>query len=129
MSMSTMRSRLEALPTYWRGRGEIKAEYFNRARLALLRLGSPLRLPLPRLRGLDLVLTDDCWVCVDRSLNDVPVIAWLDFASHGRISLVAPIACELRHYHAHAARLLDTLWDDMLAELDAKLESPRGSTG
>lgn len=116
-----LKSRLQNLPVYERSPGEVAAAHFNRVRLALLRLDGVLRCPLARLRGLDMILTTEFWVCVDRTLNDVPVIAWVDLQVHGRASLIAPVRCEVRRYHAHADRLLNTLWEDLMAELDQRL--------
>lgn len=121
MTPSDLQLRLRDLPIYERSTGTVTAANFNRVRLALLRVDSVLRCPLARLRGLDMVLTTDFWVCVDRTLNDVPVIAWLDFQVHGRDSLVSAVPCEVRCYHAHANRLLPTLWEDLLVELDQRL--------
>lgn len=124
MTPSELQSRLHSLPIYERSSGEVEAAHFNRVRLALLRLEGALRCPLAHLRGLDMVLTQEFWACVDRTLNDVPVIAWLNFETNGRDSLVSPLRCEVRRYHAHADRLLPTLWDDLLTELDRRLAVP-----
>lgn len=124
MTFTDLQVRLRNLPVYERSTGTVAAAHFNRVRLALLRVEAVLRCPLAHLRGLDMVLTTDLWVCVDRTLNDVPVIAWLDFETHGRDSLVSPVRCEVRRYHAHADRLLPALWNDLLMELDQRLTAP-----
>lgn len=123
MIPSELKSRLHSLPVYERSPGEVAATHYNRVRLALLRLDGGLCCPLARLRGLQMVLTPEFWACIDRTLNDVPIIAWVDFQMHGRDSLIAPVCCEVRRYHAHADRLLPTLWEDLLAELDQRLGS------
>lgn len=119
--MSPERARLEQLPTYSRERSTVAAADFNLVRLALVRLEGTLRFSLPDLRGLDFILTNDTWVCVDRTLNDVPVVAWVDFVIVGRSDLMAPVPCERRSYHAHAGTILDTLLRDMRAELKRRL--------
>lgn len=70
---ASMRSRLDELPRYSSRSCLMAAATYNRIRLALLRLGSPLRLPLTGLRTLEMVLEKDAWVCVDASLNDHPI--------------------------------------------------------
>ncbi len=95
----------------------VPAARYNRVRLALLRLGEPLRLDLPDLRHLAVELTATAWVCVDASLDDLPVAAWTDFAP--RDSLHQPVPCRLRLYHAQAELILDrigTSVDRLLAE-------------
>jgi hypothetical protein len=96
-----MRSRLEDVPVLKTTPGRVVAAHYNRLRLGVLRLGEPLRLELPRLRHLDLVVGRDAWVCVDRMLYDLPVVAWTDFERR-RSSLHEPVSCMLRMYHAHA---------------------------
>ena len=87
---------LKAVPTY------IEAAYYNRVRIALNRISNPLRLPLINLQGLDFILQDDVWICVDRSMNDLPILAWTDFNLRDRSSLLASVACQLRFFHSHA---------------------------
>lgn len=96
-----MRSRLEDLPRYRTREDTLSAASFNQGRLALRRLGRPLRFPLPGLRTLEMVLDTDLWVCLDAGLSDFPVIAWLDFQA-ARSSLHEPIPCRVYTYHAHA---------------------------
>jgi hypothetical protein len=114
-------ARLQELPVYQRLPDSIDAHRFNRVRLALRRVANPLRFELAGLRGLDLSLEDEAWVCADRTLNDMPVLAWLEFAA-GRTALHLPVACQLRYYHAHAelirARVL-ALIDEVV---DARLQ-------
>ena len=110
------RSRLNELPVLRSCAGEVDAERFNRARLALRRLENPLRLELPKLRSLDFILEDEMWAIVDRDLNDIPVVAWTDFEH--RTALHQPVHCTLRYYHAHA----DAVIDKALQKLDEILE-------
>ncbi len=125
--MSSIKSRLNDIPVYERMAGVVDAPTFNQIRLALLRLNNPLRCPLRSLRGLDMLLTDDAWVCVDRTLNDVPVVAWIDFQTHSRNALHEPVACELRYYHAHAHMIIGTLFNDISLELNGRLHRPVGA--
>jgi hypothetical protein len=87
---------LKAIPTY------IEAAYYNRVRIALNRVNNPLRLALSNLQGLDIVLQDDIWLCVDRSMNDLPILAWTDFNTRSRNSILESVPCQLRFFHSHA---------------------------
>jgi hypothetical protein len=106
---------LKSMPTI------IDAAHYNRIRLALLRLENPLRFTLSHLRGLDVLLNDEAWVCVDRTMNDLPVLAWTDFETRGRSGLHEPVRCQLRFYHAHAGIIIKTLLQDIDAELSRRM--------
>jgi len=111
------RSRLNELPILKSRPIAVEAERYNRVRLALRRLDNPLRLELPKLRSLDFILEDHLWAIVDRDLNDIPVVAWTDFAQ--RTALHRPVSCTLRYYHAHA----DAVIDKALLKLDQILNA------
>ncbi len=96
-----MKSYLDDIPVYTSSQTTVSAEHFNLVQIALKRLGSPIRLELPKLRTLDFLLDEETWIIVDRSLNDIPVIAWLDFETKDR-GLHEPLPCTLNLYHAHA---------------------------
>jgi hypothetical protein len=121
-----MKSRVWDVPALYVTSGRLPAEQFNRVKLGLLRLANPLRLELRHLRTLDLCLSDDHWVCVDRAMNDLPVIAWTDFRTASRRGLHEPVECRVRYYHAHAGVILKTLFADMGALLDERLAQDRG---
>ena len=106
------RARLNDIPVLKSLPATVAAERFNRVRLALRRLENPLRIELPTLRSLDFILEDDMWAIIDRDLNDIPVLAWTDFAH--RTALHQPVPCTLRYYHAHA----DAIMDKALQKLD-----------
>ncbi len=116
-----MKSRIDEVPALWVIDAEVDAARFNRIRLALLRLGEPLRLELPHLRGLDLLLSRESWVCVERTMDDLPVIAWTRFESVGRRHLQAPVRCELRYYHGHAGVIVHTVLEDALTAMEQAL--------
>lgn len=119
--MSSIKNRLDDIPVYERNRGHVDAPIYNQIRLTLLRTGDPLRCALPSLRGLDVVLTDDAWACVDRTLNDIPVVAWTDFKIHDRNALHEPVQCEQRFYHAHAHMIVATVFADLAQALSRRL--------
>jgi hypothetical protein len=104
---------------------ELSAPRYNRVRLALLRLKRPLRLSLPPLRGLDMLLDDEAWVCMDRTLNDLPVLAWTDFRQQARDAIHLPVPCTLRFYHAHAEIIIDTALSEVDCALSAMLAGQR----
>lgn len=115
----SLKARLQELPSLKITPGQLSADHFNRVRLALLRIANPLRLELPGLRSLEMILEDELWAIIDRDLNDLPVVAWTDFAS--RSGLHEAVACTMRYYHAHAdvvipqaLSLLDGLLDEQL---------------
>lgn len=53
-----------------------------------------------------MLIDHDSWVCVDTSLNDLPVAAWTDFNSKGRDNLHQPIDCVLTYYHFKAGTII-----------------------
>lgn len=116
-----MKARLDQIPVYEKGQFQVSANLHNLARIALKRLGNPLRFELPRLRTLDFVLEDDAWIVVDRALNDIPIIAWLNFSTHHRSNLHEPITCERRSYHAHATMITDKTIEAMQLILGEQL--------
>lgn len=85
----------------------VEARYYNRVRLALKRLGKPLEVELDgELRQTGMILTDHEWLCVDRARDDLPLVAWTDFAIKERDALHAPVRCTLHLYHSHAGLLI-----------------------
>jgi hypothetical protein len=125
-----MKSYLDDIPVYSSSESSVSAEHYNLAQIALKRLGSPIRLELPKLRTLDFLLDEETWIIVDRSLNDIPVMAWLDFETKDR-SLHAPLACTLNTYHAHANIIQPRVIEAMtllLGEKLAELENDSGSS-
>lgn len=113
-----MFNRLKHVPPLIAVPAQIRARRYNRVRLALIRLENPIRFALTGLRHLHMILDDDSWVCVDASLNELPIVAWLDFDVRDRSSLHLPIQCRCLHYHAHA----DLITDRTLNAMDEVLE-------
>ncbi|MEW5890316.1 MAG: hypothetical protein AB1768_15040 [Pseudomonadota bacterium] len=68
-----------------------------------------------------LELEERQWVCVDASLNDVPVVAWSDFQDRDRALLHAPVPCIVTHFHFGASAIRDRVLDAMAAELETRL--------
>lgn len=115
-----MKRDLTDIPVYERVDTTVLAEHFNLVKISLKRLGSPIRLELPKLRTLDLLLDEETWIIVDRSLNDIPVMAWLDFKTKDR-SLHEPLPCTLNLYHAHANIIHQRVIEAMTLLLGEKL--------
>ncbi len=119
---------LADLPRYSSADIEIDSALYNRARIALHRLGSPLRFPLPLLRHLDMILDEETWIVVDNSLNDIPIMAWLDFQVGHRSALHTPIPCKFYTYHCHAEaicpQLLETVTDELARRLEPHQDTP-----
>lgn len=101
----------------------VEAEKYNRVRLGLLRLENPLRFALPGLRGMDAVITDKAWICVDRTLYDLPVLAWTEFETSSRSGLHEPVTCKLYHYHVHANVIAGTVLNTVDRLLQERLRS------
>ncbi len=96
----------------------IEAHCYNKVRLAVLRLPSPVRVELARLR-LEMELDRSCWIA--RSLvTGAPMLSWCRFVTRGR-ALHQPVACELHLYHAHAGLLMGTALDQLCIMLDDAL--------
>ena len=104
---------------------QIEAACYNRVRLALLRLENPLRIALARHRGLEVILHDDSWLCVDSFADDQRVLVWREFQTHPRDNLHQPIACELWLYHHCAGLIMGAALDD----LQHVIEHHLGHTG
>jgi hypothetical protein len=115
-----MKSFLTDIPVYQTIKTTVSAEHFNLVQIALKRLGSPIRLELPKLRTLDFLLDEETWIIVDRSLNDIPVMAWLDFETKDR-GLHEPLNCTLNLYHAHANIIQPRVIEAMTLLLGEKL--------
>jgi len=120
-----MKSRIDDVPKLKTETTWIDGSIYNQARLALLRLDDPLRIKLPGLRGMDILMDGQAWVCVDRSLYDLPVLAWTDFVPGDRDTLQAPVECTLYFYHIHADLIGDTILEAVHRELTNRLRQFR----
>lgn len=124
-----MKRDLTDIPVYERIKTTVSAEHFNLVKIALKRLGNPIQLELPKLRTLDFLLDEETWIIVDRSLQDIPVMAWLDFDTKDR-SLHEPLNCNLNLYHAHASIIQHRVIEAMTLLLGEKLaESEKNAEG
>ena len=122
-----MKQKLEDLPTFEVRKTQVKALHYNLVVVALKRLGSNIRFALPKLRTLDLHLEKDAWIVVDKRLNDIPVMAWVDFEVAHRENLHEDIPCTLKIYHSHAGLLIQKVMEAMTLLLGEQLELPEES--
>lgn len=98
--------RLKEVPAFSSFPTQVEPIHFNQIRLALRRLSNPIRLELSNQRNVDMIIDNDSWVCVDRSMNDLPIVAWTDFETRDRNSLLAPVKCNLHYYHGAAGLIV-----------------------
>ena len=112
---------IDELPVYKQQDTEVEARLYNLWRRAKLHFPFPIRLPLPGLKHLVLVLEDHDWVCVDESLNDFPVIAWLEFDDKARDALHEPVQCKLNYYHYAASMICEDVLNLMEDLLETRL--------
>jgi len=117
-----MYDRLDEVPVYARRQTEVSATHYNHVRVALNRLGNEIRLPIPKLKHLDLILQKNAWIIVDRVLNDIPVVAWTEFESGHRDNLHRPIRCTQLMYHIHAPMILTRTLEAMEMLLGEQLQ-------
>lgn len=103
--MSAMTTRINDLPVYESREDSLEARHYNLWRRARMRFGDSMRMELPGLIGMELILDKHEWVVVDARQNDLPVLAWVEFADHGRSALHEPVPCKLNYYHFAATSL------------------------
>lgn len=103
----------------------VEAADYNLVRLALARLGNPLRLELVGdLCCLEVWLGDDYWLCRDACRGQQPMLAWTSFELAARSGLHQPVACELHFYHHHAGLVMGEVLQSIRGELEARLGAP-----
>ena len=104
----------------------IEAACYNHVRLAMHRLGKPLRVELPDHRGLDVILDNDCWLCVDRMQGDQLIMMWCEFDTRKHNSaLFEDVPCVLHLYHTHAGLIMGSALDALDQSLTEKLASQK----
>ena len=117
-----MTTRLEDVPVIKISPITVDAPVYNRLRLAALRLDNPLRVALSGLKGMDFLIDDTSWICVDRTLYDLPILAWTGFKTVGRASLHEPVHCHLHYYHIHANVIAETVLNTVESILQERLK-------
>jgi hypothetical protein len=124
-------TRHDEVPQLASRKGKVKALYYNHVQTALKSLGPQIRLKIPKLKHLDLIIQKDAWIIVDTVLNDIPVVAWMNFETEHRDNLHEPIQCEIRFFHFAASMVLNRTLEAMelmLGEQLAELLSDDSTT-
>ena len=103
----------------------ISAAHYNCVRLALKRLGCPLRHELQR-PALILLLDEEVWAGMAPWDEELPLLAWTGFDTH-RSGLDQPVACRLHLYHSHAGLLMGMALDALDTGLKARLDAQRAA--
>ena len=62
---------------------------------------------------------------MDRFVNDMPLLAWMNFESRGALNETIP--CELRLYHFKAGLLVDMALDALQDAIDEQLRESKQS--
>lgn len=116
-----MKSRIDEVPKLRSQPAIIDGRRYNQILLGVRRLKNPLRLPLPGLRGMDMLLDREAWVCVDRTLYDLPVLAWTDFRPAERRAIHEVVPCQLHYYHINAELISEPVLATTVKEVQKRL--------
>ena len=116
-----MKSRIDEVPKLNTRSDTVDGRRYNQVLLALRRLKGPLRLTLPGLRGMDLLLDREAWVCVDRTLYDLPVLAWTDFKPASRRAIHEVVPCLLHYYQVNAELIAESVLATAAREIQKRL--------
>jgi hypothetical protein len=74
--------------------------------------------------GLVLVLHDDIWAGMVRWDEELPSLAWPDFAMR-RTGLDQPVSSRLHRYHTHSGLLMGVALDELCEGLRVRVEAQR----
>lgn len=124
MNNSLLYTRHDEVPQLASRKGKVNALYYNHVQIALKKLGPQIRLKIPKLKHLDLILQKEAWIVVDTVLNDIPVVAWVNFKVEDRDTLHKPIECEIRFFHFAASMILNRTLEAMEILLGEQLPIP-----
>ena len=108
---------------------QVEARYYNQVVRGCQRLGPELRLVTPALKHLGIILQRDAWIVVDRAMNEMPVLAWVDFETEGRSSLHEPIPCRIKLWHFMACMIMPRALQALTDHLDEELAVEEGAHG
>ncbi len=112
-----MLSKLKRLPRFQTEHIQLDASLFNQVRLKLIRLKKPYRFAIRGLDNIEVILDEEYWVCLDSTVNDNPIFAWIDFQIKNRDNLHIPIHCKLFYFHASADALVQPATRAILDEV------------
>lgn len=115
-------SRLSEVSVYSMRETHVPAVNYNHVMLTLLRLNDTVRFSLPGFQHIDVIIDRDSWVCVDTSLDEMPMVAWLNFDVKGRDNLFQPIRCTLNYYHFMSSVIAQNALEHIDDQLRCQLE-------
>ena len=113
-----MSTRLRDIPPFLTQPSTVSAAHYNRIKLALLRLGSPFEVALPKIR-VNMVLEHGSWMGYADWHEALPLIEWTDFQVQHRCALHEPIECTLHLYHIHAPLIRLRIEEELLGAIGA----------
>lgn len=114
-----MKSQLPNLAVYRSEPCLLEAAHYNRVRLLLSHGDSP-QWELLGGHGVEFRLERNLWLCIDRRLNDAPLLAWTDFDAV-RHSLHAPLRCRRILYSAYAGIMANRVLADLARRVTLRL--------
>ena len=86
---------------------QLTAALYNKIKLGLIRIQSPLIITPKKLRNVKCYLYNDKWICVDLITNEFPLVVWRDFKVSQR-GIHEPVSCKVHIYHIMAGRVMGT---------------------
>ncbi len=114
-------SRIGDLPVYQQRDDLVSAKLYNLWRRAKLHFAMPLRLEFAEELGIVMILDQHEWVCANGKQDDLPILAWVEFADQYRDALHTDVKCMLNYYHyaasmyrAKSLRLMEETLERML---------------
>ena len=113
-----MLSKLRKLPRFQTEHIQLDAPLFNQVRLKLIRFKNPYRFTIRGLENIEIILDEEYWVCLDTTVSDNPIFAWIDFQIKNRDNLHIPIHCKLFYFHASADALVQPAASAILSEVN-----------
>jgi len=114
-------SRVGDMPIYQQRDATVSATLYNLWRRAKLHFYVPIRIPLSDSPGFVMILEKHEWVCADETMDDLPVLAWVEFEDQGRDALHVPVKCKLNYYHYAASRVRALALEKMAEVLSQRL--------
>lgn len=122
-------TRIKDIPIYEQRNDTVDAKIYNLWRLARMHQLLPERFEAPDTTpGIAVVADLNEWVCVNIAANDLPILAWVDFAVEGRSTLHTPVPCKVNYYHFAASRYRARALDILRDGLDRRLHNPENDS-
>lgn len=117
------------MPIYEQRNDMVDAELYNFWRRARIHAILPERFEDPESTpGIAVIAEVNEWVCVNIAANDLPIVAWVEFAVEGRNTLHTPVPCKVNYYHFAASRYRARALEILRRGLDHRLHTPENDT-